>query len=808
MPSEKPTAVARAVSRTTRAWCAPGAATAGAGVSTCQAPSIFRWVCRVHRSGPRSMRVSRCLPRETVSTTVPPLRSAVACWGTRKSVSVQPLAAQRAVQQPGGAPDGVALRHRHDLSRSPGASRRSRPRRAPRAAGSSRRRAAARRRPSRPSAGRASRAGPPRPATRSPGRAGRRRRSRSAGCGRRARRRGPASPSTRTTRAPALRPGRCPPDRPAVGPGERRAVGVGRVGGGQRDRGRLARRRSTSAKVRSRSIAPAVPNWAAPSPLDEVAAAAAAGVLERREHLVDRRRSRRACRSLTTAPRITTPCRSSSRSAVACARRVGSVSSCGQQRPAAGGLGRPGAQRRAAAAGGRGHAGPGGGRRVRWLGVPDRVSARSGVRVSLLIRPAQTRSHRAARGPRRRSSRPLRRAGGRTTRRPEPARRGRPGGARRARTGSCSGQGQRRLVGEVQRDPAVGAGQRGVAGPDHLAGGGELVEVATARSRAPGRPAPAAPGREAGTGQPASWSIDRRARRRRRGACAGRRAARRAGTGRARPAGPARPPCAAGPASGGAASAAPRRRTTPSRSRPGRNSPSSTRPWAAEPLQGLPDDGGAEPEPGGDVVGGERAVGAGVAGDQVGERVVDGLGERVGGARRHGDAEPVAQPADVLDRGPALVAGDPDLDDPAGVAPARRASAPRRRRRRRTRSLTSCGGERAEQPEQVGDALGVAGPAVGGEPLQLGLDLGQHLGVEQLAQLGPAEQLGEQALVERERGGPALGDGGVALVDELGDVPEEQAARERRRAAWVATSTTWTSRRSTRASAPTSAGRS
>ena len=39
------------------------------------------------------------------------------------------------------------------------------------------------------------------------------------------------------------------------------------------------------------------------------------------------------------------------------------------------------------------------------------------------------------------------------------------------------GQGQRRLVGEVQRDPAVGAGQRAVAGPEHLAGGGELVEV-------------------------------------------------------------------------------------------------------------------------------------------------------------------------------------------------------------------------------------------------------------------------------------------------------------------------------------------
>ena len=201
----------------------------------------------------------------------------------------------------------------------------------------------------------------------------------------------------------------------------------------------------------------------------------------------------------------------------------------------------------------------------------------------------------------------------------------------------------------------------------------------------------------------------------------------------------------------------------------------------AQPLEGQPDHGGAEAEPRGDVVGGERAVGARVAGDQVGQRVVDGVGERVGGAGRDGDAQAVAEPADVLDRRPALDAGHPDLD---GTTRGReRSRAPRRRRcRRRVRSCDLLGGERAEQPEQVGDALGASGPALGREPLELGLELGQHLRVEQLAQLGPAEQLGEQPLVEGERRGPALGDGGVALVDELGDVPEQQAARERARA--------------------------
>ena len=182
-------------------------------------------------------------------------------------------------------------------------------------------------------------------------------------------------------------------------------------------------------------------------------------------------------------------------------------------------------------------------------------------------------------------------------------------------------------------------------------------------------------------------------------------------------------------------------------------------------------------------VGGERAVGAGVAGDQVAERVLDRLGEDVGGAGRDGHAEAVAQPADVLDGGPALLAGHPDLDDPACVGRARRASSSTSAPSTRARG-DLVGGERAEQPQQVGDALGVAGPAVGGEPLQLGLDLGEHLGVEQLAQLGAAEQLGEQALVERERGGPALGDRGVALVDELGDVAEQQAAGVGRRAVW------------------------
>jgi hypothetical protein len=66
-----------------------------------------------------------------------------------------------------------------------------------------------------------------------------------------------------------------------------------------------------------------------------------------------------------------------------------------------------------------------------------------------------------------------------------------------------------------------------------------------------------------------------------------------------------------------------------------------------------------------------------------------------------------------------------------------------------------------------------------GEPLQGRLDLGQHLRIEQLADRLGTQQLGQQRGIEGERGGPALGQRGVGLVQEHPDVAEEQAAGER-----------------------------
>ena len=77
--------------------------------------------------------------------------------------------------------------------------------------------------------------------------------------------------------------------------------------------------------------------------------------------------------------------------------------------------------------------------------------------------------------------------------------------------------------------------------------------------------------------------------------------------------------------------------------------------------------------------------------------------------------------------------------------------------------------------------VGVAGPPVVDEPLQLELELGQHVGVDELAQLLGAEQLAQQVAVEGERGGPPLGQRRVALVHVDGDPPEQQRLGERRR---------------------------
>ena len=74
-----------------------------------------------------------------------------------------------------------------------------------------------------------------------------------------------------------------------------------------------------------------------------------------------------------------------------------------------------------------------------------------------------------------------------------------------------------------------------------------------------------------------------------------------------------------------------------------------------------------------------------------------------------------------------------------------------------------------------------AGQAVRRQALEVELEVGEHAGVDQLAQLVGAHQVAEQVAVERERGGAALGERRVVLVHVRGDPAEQQRLSERRR---------------------------
>ena len=72
------------------------------------------------------------------------------------------------------------------------------------------------------------------------------------------------------------------------------------------------------------------------------------------------------------------------------------------------------------------------------------------------------------------------------------------------------------------------------------------------------------------------------------------------------------------------------------------------------------------------------------------------------------------------------------------------------------------------------NGVGVAGLVIGVERLQLLLDFGEGVLVEQFAEIGAAEDFFELGLVDGERLGAALGERRVAIVDVVGDVGEEQ----------------------------------
>ena len=166
---------------------------------------------------------------------------------------------------------------------------------------------------------------------------------------------------------------------------------------------------------------------------------------------------------------------------------------------------------------------------------------------------------------------------------------------------------------------------------------------------------------------------------------------------------------------------------------------------------------------------------AGVARDEVAERVGHRLEEGVRDADGQRDAEGVAEAPGILDRrDPAFAReGDPDgstvVDERGEVggclgdvgvwplSPRRPGSRRRRRAEKARRDL--CRVERSEHAQQVGDTFHALHPTLGIETLHLRLELRDDVGVEQLAHLHAPEQLAQQRRVDGESSRAALREG-------------------------------------------------
>ncbi len=174
----------------------------------------------------------------------------------------------------------------------------------------------------------------------------------------------------------------------------------------------------------------------------------------------------------------------------------------------------------------------------------------------------------------------------------------------------------------------------------------------------------------------------------------------------------------------------------------------------------------------------ERAVHARPAAHEALHRVGDVADEGVRQARgRHG-AERVAQQPRVLGGGPAQLAVEAQ---PHRAALAGQLSQPLVGGvRRRAARLDLLQRQVADPAQHVVQRVHRVRARALARPLQVGLDLLQRGGVDQLAQLLLAEQLAQQLAVQRQRGGAALRVGRVALVHVRRDVVEQQRGGERR----------------------------
>ncbi len=190
--------------------------------------------------------------------------------------------------------------------------------------------------------------------------------------------------------------------------------------------------------------------------------------------------------------------------------------------------------------------------------------------------------------------------------------------------------------------------------------------------------------------------------------------------------------------------------------------------------QAVADHARGEAEVHSELVRGEGPVRPAVPGDQVGHRVRDGYEMCLRDASGHGRTQPVAQACGVLDDCPYVASGDPGAEDatlrlesfqPLTV---------------HTPEQRVLGGQRPQHPQQIGSVLRPPGAPLLGQVLDLGHHLPDRLGLQQVAQVGLAQQLAQKGRVERERRRPPLGQRRVSLVQVLRHVAEEQGSGEGR----------------------------
>ena len=166
---------------------------------------------------------------------------------------------------------------------------------------------------------------------------------------------------------------------------------------------------------------------------------------------------------------------------------------------------------------------------------------------------------------------------------------------------------------------------------------------------------------------------------------------------------------------------------------------------------------------------------AGVAGDEVLERARHGLGERRRQPERERATECISISGRIIAGGEASLSGDSHLDRPLlrqqvrnppvlSAGTGRIGPIPADRRRGVAAEIDLSGGEVADRTQDVVQLVGAAGPATVGQPLQVELDVGEHSGIEELAELLGSEEVAEQVAVERQRRRSPLGQWGVALV--------------------------------------------